>query len=85
MRWRMLIELTGSDGIVRLHEVVAGGDRPVDPLADSPIGLTLAERKTILAGVQADWWKLRLLPTEPRSGNSGDGGCARRHKDWRRR
>jgi hypothetical protein len=48
MRWRVLIELTGADGSVRLEEVVSGGGRPVDPLADSPIGLTLAEGKTIL-------------------------------------
>jgi hypothetical protein len=45
MRWRVLMELTGPDGGVRLEEVVAGGERAVDPLADSPIGLTLAEGK----------------------------------------
>jgi hypothetical protein len=49
MRWRVLIELTGADGSVRLDEVVSSGSRPVDPLVDSPVGLTLAERKTIRA------------------------------------
>jgi hypothetical protein len=53
LRWRVLIELTGSDGSVRLDEVIASGDRPVDPLADSPIGPTVGEGKTILAGVRA--------------------------------
>jgi hypothetical protein len=53
MRWRVLIELTGADGSVRLEEAVSGGGRPVDPLADSPIRLTLAEGKTILAIAQA--------------------------------
>jgi hypothetical protein len=31
------IELTGRDGGVRLEKVVAGGGRPVHPLAGSPI------------------------------------------------
>jgi hypothetical protein len=53
MRWRVLIELTGADGSVRLDDVVSGGARPVDPLADSPVGLTLAEGKTILGVAQA--------------------------------
>jgi hypothetical protein len=44
---------------VRLEEVVAGGERPFDPLANSPIGLTLGEGKTILAVVQA-----RLVETQ---------------------
>jgi hypothetical protein len=38
MRWRVPMELSGPDGGVRLEEVVAGGERPFDPLADSPIG-----------------------------------------------
>jgi hypothetical protein len=51
MSWRVLIELTEPDGRVRLEEVMAGGGRALDPLAGSPIGLTLAEGKTILAGL----------------------------------
>jgi hypothetical protein len=49
---------------VRLEEAVSGGGRPVDPLADSPIGLTLAEGKTILAIAQA---RLGGLSPDPRS------------------
>jgi hypothetical protein len=43
MEWRVLIELTGANGafgLTRWSRAVAG---PFDPLADSPIGLTLAE------------------------------------------
>jgi hypothetical protein len=67
MRWRVLIELTGADGSVRLEEAVSGGGRPVDPLADSPIGLTLAEGKTIPAIAQPVSSKLRPRLTEARA------------------
>jgi len=51
MEWRVTIELNGADGTKRTHEVARGGDTdshsPLDPL-----GLTLDDGKTLLAGVQ---------------------------------
>jgi hypothetical protein len=84
MRWRILIELTGADGSVRLDEV-SGGGRPVDPLADSPIGLTLAEGKAMLAAAQA-----RLVEAQAAAYCAARRQCghcrdARPLKGWRRR
>ena len=51
MEWRVTIELNGADGTKQTHEVARGGgtdpDSPLDPL-----GLTLDDGKTLLAGVQ---------------------------------
>jgi hypothetical protein len=85
MRWRVLMELTGPDGGVRLEEVVAGGERAVDPLADSPIGLTLGEGKTILAVVQARLVEAQAAAYCAARRQCGHCGCARGQKDWRRR
>jgi hypothetical protein len=30
MKWRVMVELTGSDGIARLHEVSAGGTNTIE-------------------------------------------------------
>jgi hypothetical protein len=85
MRWRVLIELTEPNGSVRLDEVVAGGGRTLDPLADSPIGLTLAEGKTILAALQARLVEAQAAAYCAARRKCGHCGCARRQKDWRRR
>jgi len=51
MEWRVTIELNGADGTKQTHEVARGGGSdshsPLDPL-----GLTLDDGKTLLAGVQ---------------------------------
>ncbi|SEF06504.1 hypothetical protein SAMN05519104_8221 [Rhizobiales bacterium GAS188] len=51
MRWRVMVELTGKDGSVRTHEVSAGGNTTTEP-SSATIGLTLADGKRTLAGLQ---------------------------------
>jgi hypothetical protein len=51
MKWRVMVELTGNDGIVRLHEVSAGGTNTIECSAGT-VGLTLADGKRTLAGLQ---------------------------------
>ena len=51
MEWRVTIELNGADGTKQTHEVArGGGTAPLSPL--DPLGLTLDDGKTLLAGVQ---------------------------------
>ncbi len=52
MQWRVMIELSGTSG-VQLHEVHAGGSTTTACSA-ATLGLTLAEAKEILAGLQRD-------------------------------
>jgi hypothetical protein len=85
MRWRVLLELTMADGSVRLNEVVSGGGRPIDPLADSPIGLTLAEGKTILATLQARLVEAQADAYCAARRQCGHCGSSRAMKGWRRR
>jgi hypothetical protein len=51
MKWRVMVELTGSDGTVRSHEVSAGGTNTVE-CSTATVGLTLADGKRTLAGLQ---------------------------------
>jgi hypothetical protein len=51
MKWRVMVELTGSDGIVRLQEVSAGGSNASECSAGT-VGLMLADGKRTLAGLQ---------------------------------
>src|SRR3954447_13333833 len=51
MKWRVLIEVTNADGVVVTHEV-SSGSRPVSGISANTIGLTLAEGKSTLAGLQ---------------------------------
>src|SRR5260370_6954221 len=51
MRWRVMVELTGQDGSVRTHEVSAGGNTTTEH-SSAAIGLTLADGKRTLAGLQ---------------------------------
>jgi hypothetical protein len=51
MKWRVMLELIGSDGTVRLHEVSAGGSNTVECSA-ATVGLALAEGKLTLSGLQ---------------------------------
>jgi hypothetical protein len=51
MKWRVMLELVGPDGAVVVHEV--GGRAAVAEYAPQMIGLTLADEKQVLAGLQA--------------------------------
>jgi hypothetical protein len=51
MKWRVMVELTGSDGIIRLQEVSAGGSNASECSA-ATVGLTLVDSKRTLAGLQ---------------------------------
>jgi hypothetical protein len=51
MKWRVMVELTGSDGIVRSQEVSAGGTNTAECSA-ATVGLTLTDGKRTLAGLQ---------------------------------
>jgi hypothetical protein len=51
MRWRVVVELTGRDGTVHTHEISAGGATAIEH-SSATIGLTLADGKRTLAGLQ---------------------------------
>ena len=51
MKWRVMIELAGGEGTVQLHEVSAGGSAAAECSAET-LGLTVAEGKETLAGLQ---------------------------------
>jgi hypothetical protein len=51
MKWRVVVELAGADGTVQSHEISVGGCGTIDHSADT-LGLTLAEGKKTLAGLQ---------------------------------
>ena len=51
MKWRVMLELVGADGIVGVHEI--GGRASVAEYAPQLIGLTLEEGKDLLAALQA--------------------------------
>jgi hypothetical protein len=50
MEWRVTIELTCVDGTMQIQEVARGGTDPHSTV--DPVGLTLDDGKTLLAGVQ---------------------------------
>jgi hypothetical protein len=51
MKWRVMVELIGSDGTVHAHEVNAGGSNTAECSAET-VGLTLADGKRTLARLQ---------------------------------
>jgi hypothetical protein len=51
MKWRVMVELIGSDGTVHAHEVNAGGSKTAECSAET-VGLTLADGKRTLASLQ---------------------------------
>jgi hypothetical protein len=57
MKWRVMLELVGPDGIVCVHEVC--GRAAVAEYAPQMIGLTLEEGKHLLAALQVHSFKLR--------------------------
>ena len=51
MQWRIMVELTGSDGDSEAHEVHVGGGNP-SACSPETLGLTLKDAGDILAGLQ---------------------------------
>lgn len=51
MQWRVMVELTGADGSVGVHEVYIG-DCPAAVCSPETLGVNQAQAKDILAGVQ---------------------------------
>jgi len=51
MKWRIFVELAGADGSVQSHEISDVGGGTIDSSAET-LGLTLAEGKKTLAGLQ---------------------------------
>ena len=51
MKWRVIFELTGSDGTVRAHEG-SSGDSNTAECSAATVGLTLVDGKRMLAGLQ---------------------------------
>ena len=51
MQWRVMVELSGAVGAKQVHEVHAGGSATPGCSA-ATLGLSLAEAKAILAGLQ---------------------------------
>src|SRR5215218_8631334 len=51
MKWRIMLELAGSDSTPQMHEVGAG-ERSATGHTAATLGLSLAEGKAILAAVQ---------------------------------
>jgi hypothetical protein len=51
MKWRVMVELTASDGTVRRHGISTGGSNTAECSA-ATVRLTLADGKRILAGLQ---------------------------------
>ena len=49
MKWRVVMEVTGADGAVGIHEI--GGGARIDEYSPRSVGLTLAEGKLVLAGL----------------------------------
>ena len=50
MKWRVVMEVIRADGAVHVHEI--GGGAAVDEYSPGTVGLTLAEGKLVLAGLQ---------------------------------
>ena len=59
MEWRVTIELRGADGTKQTHEVARGGGTDPHSTFD-PLGLTLDNAKTLLAGVQRQLVQARV-------------------------
>jgi len=53
MKWPVVLEAIGADGTVRAHEI--GGGAAVDEYSPRTIGLSLAEGKLVLAGLQREF------------------------------
>jgi hypothetical protein len=52
MKWRVMVELSGADGAIELHEVSVGAS-PSAACSAETLGLTAAEGRKTLAGLQS--------------------------------
>jgi hypothetical protein len=94
MKWRVMVELTGSDGVIRSQEVSAGGSNASECSATT-VGLTLADAKRTLAGLQdhlvraqaEEYCRQRrgalIAGRNGHSGMSARGGCCLCSEQWR--
>ena len=69
MQWRVMVELTRSDGDSETHEVHVGGGNP-SACSPETLGLTLKDASDILAGLQDHWCGLK-----PKNTANIDGGA----------
>lgn len=84
MRWRVMIELAGAEGTVQLHEVSAGGSTTGECSAET-LGLTVAEGKMTLAGMQRHLVGAQAEEHCRRRRRCDYCGAQRPLKDFRRR
>jgi hypothetical protein len=95
MTWRVMVELTAIDGTVRTHELSTGGSNTAECSA-ATVGLTLADGKRILAGLQhhlvqaqaedycrANGGSALIVGCNGRSRMSARGGWPRCSERWR--
>ena len=84
MKWRVVVELAGADGTVQSHEISVGGCGTIDHSADT-LGLTLAEGKKTLAGLQRHLVQARTEEHCRKRRRCQRCGAQRPLKDMRRR
>ena len=70
MQWRVVVELSGTAGAVQVHEVHVGGSAMTGCTA-ATLGLTLAEAKLVLAGLQR-----RLVQAQTEEHCQARRGCS---------
>jgi hypothetical protein len=84
MRWRVLLEVTGADGVVVTRELSTGA-RHAPEAAPATVGLSLAEGKVTLASLQHHLVQMQAAAhCERRRTCQRCDGC-RPIKDWRSR
>ena len=81
MKWRVMLELVGPDGIVGVHEV--GGRAAVAEYAPQMIGLTLEEGKHLLAAIAATGDAASAVAPSGPSKISAPGDWCRCSARWR--
>src|ERR1700722_2490381 len=84
MKWRVMIELAGAEGTVQLHEVSAGGSTAAECSAET-LGLTVADGKKTLAGLQRHLVQAQAEEHCRRRCRCDYCGTQRPLKDFRRR
>ena len=83
MKWRVMIELAGAEGTVQMHEVSAGGSPAAECSAET-LGLTVAEGKMTLAGLQRHLVRAQAEEHYRRQRRCGYCGAQRSLKDFQR-
>jgi hypothetical protein len=87
VQWRIIVELSSTVGAKQVHEVHVGGNATPGCSA-ATLGLSLAEAKSVLAGLQRHfvqaqaerpfekWGSLSLGVTTCRIRKTGETGCS---------